>query len=250
MPVYNEGAHIADYLGDIATNLSDLRFVFVLVNDCSTDATRQVLESASAKYPIKLVNNNANLGHGPSTILGLNEALSIQAKTVIASDSDGIVSGSEIRRLYTYAMNNSSHVVEGTRIGRSDPKFRFVVSFITRQILNLLGAGKVRDANTPIRAYDPRALDEILKYVPKLSKVPNLMSTLVTRRLKMNILEFQMYCRFNNGGEVQGTSWRARFKALPSRRFIQFCLTATIDLIRFRFRLRKSKSFFSRVETS
>lgn len=42
-----------------------------------------------------------------------------------------------------------------------------------------------------------------------------------------------VYCK-NVKPNEQGTTWRARYKSLPSRRFIKFCVMASVELIKFR----------------
>jgi biofilm PGA synthesis N-glycosyltransferase PgaC len=76
VPAYNEGETIADTIEHIfAIDYKNIKEV-IIVNDCSTDNTREVVEKLKLKYPkLILINNPKNLGNaGRSKNAGLKYA--------------------------------------------------------------------------------------------------------------------------------------------------------------------------------
>ncbi len=238
MPTYNEGDQIVSYTADIALNFSDISFVLVVVDDSSTDGSCDLLEVIRNQIPIDCVRNQDNVGHGPSTLRGLAQSLMHNPVAVLAIDGDGDVSGQELRKFYMNAKLSGQQIVEGVRTRRFDPFFRVIVSALSRSTLRLLGAGKLRDANTPVRFYSRDALEVLLEQIPRNSTIPNLMFSLLTRRMGISVCEIKVIYQVRVR-QLQGTMWRAQFKSLPSLKFVKFCIKAMFEIIRFRFSLKK-----------
>jgi len=75
MPAYNEQDGIASFLEELSGALAGYSASFIVVNDCSKDATGEAVESlASTGFPVTLVDNTVNSGHGPSTMNALRAA--------------------------------------------------------------------------------------------------------------------------------------------------------------------------------
>lgn len=235
MPIYNEGDQILRYIADIALNFRDVSFLVVVVDDHSTDGTHHLLGVIDDHTPIDYLRNQDNVGHGPSTLRGLAQSLRHSPISVLAIDGDGDVSGKELREFYSKAKLSGHQIIEGVRTNRFDPLFRVMVSALSRASLRLLGAGQLRDANTPVRFYTREALEVLLEETPRNSMVPNLMFSLLTRRMGLDVSEIDVTYQVRVR-QMQGTTWRARYRTLPSLKFVKFCIKATFEIVRFRIR--------------
>ena len=76
IPAYNEGGTIKDTIEHVFAVDYDKIIQVIVVNDCSTDNTKEVVESLQKKYPeLILINNEKNLGNaGKSKNEGLKYA--------------------------------------------------------------------------------------------------------------------------------------------------------------------------------
>jgi glycosyltransferase involved in cell wall biosynthesis len=65
LPVFNESGGIREFLLELDKNLSDLNPHFVVVDDCSTDQTCEILDNLRlSNFPIHSIKNGKNSGHG------------------------------------------------------------------------------------------------------------------------------------------------------------------------------------------
>src|SRR5438552_17348802 len=87
IPVYNEERWVAALLDRVlAADSRGLAKELVVVDDCSTDGTRAILETHAAKHPeIKLVRQEPNRGKGAALRRGFQEAT---GDIVLVQDAD------------------------------------------------------------------------------------------------------------------------------------------------------------------
>ena len=82
LPAFNE----QDCLQQLLPLLTELPYSILVVNDCSTDSTLDVLHG----YPqIYVISNEQNLGYSESLSIGIHKAFEYGASHVITLDSDG-----------------------------------------------------------------------------------------------------------------------------------------------------------------
>ena len=76
MPAYNEDSGIAEFIGELNEHLDKWQPSFFIVDDCSKDQTVVVANAlAEQGITIKVVPNELNSGHGPSTVKALQLGL-------------------------------------------------------------------------------------------------------------------------------------------------------------------------------
>lgn len=244
MPTFNESVNIVEYLRQLEFHFRGSRVNVLVVDDCSTDDTVAKIREANFGDFVTILTNTKNRGHGPTVISGLSTASLSASEVIVTVDGDGDISAVEIQKLLARLDSEDADLVEGCRRERSDPTFRKVVSLGTRCLITLVGGFEMwsaKDANTPARAYKREILVEILKHLLVDSMTPNLLISMVARQLDMRVRCVDVSCRHIDGRGVQGTTWRARFRSVPSRRFLKFCWCATFDVLRFGVGLRKLK---------
>lgn len=239
MPAYNEESGIAIFLNELRESFKDTQVQFVVVNDCSKDGTLEAVEKLSTSgFPVSIYTNEKNSGHGFSTIAALKHGLATNSDVVIAIDGDGQFNGGDVRKVHD-ALSPENAIVEGVRTHRNDPLFRRIVSFSTRFLVFTRSRKWPKDANTPLRAYKRETLELILRVVPSETPIPNLYISAFTRKNKIPNIELIVESRSRIGEEVTGTTWGKGLSWLPTKRFVNFTVSATRSWFRNQSDLEK-----------
>lgn len=191
MPVFNEGLIAREFLRKIDENLSKqgiFNRAYICVNDQSTDDTFDLLSELSQNgFPIKVITNLKNVGHGVSTLRALRLGLECNTDFIVALDSDAQFDSFEISQVCSEFLKSNFDLCECVRINRSEPLYRKMVSFITKILLFARIHQFVRDPNTPFRIYTREYLEIAIGHIPPNSPVPNLYMSHIARGLKKAI---------------------------------------------------------------
>lgn len=232
MPAYNEADGISDFLRDLFDTFSEFELTILVVNDKSKDETLEVLfsfEPNQVNSLLEILDNTTNLGHGPSTIKGLQWAADREYDYIIAIDGDGQFIANEVLALLQKTVLCGYDVSEGVRTNRTDPKFRKVSTAFTKLLVFLPLGRFPKDANTPLRIYQITFLRQILQSIPQSLLTPNIYISAASRILQGNILEERVTSTVRRGKSSSGTTWKQKFEILPSKRFMSFCMRAFIQ---------------------
>lgn len=230
MPAFNESAGIAEFLDEIEAEMPIYDLSFVVVDDRSSDGTSAAVEAwAGSRREVQLVRNAQNLGHGISTVTALHGGLRSGADVVVAMDGDGQFLGRDVARVVATLLEHDADLAEGYRVRRDDPLFRRATTSATRVLVRARCGVAPQDANTPLRAYRPMVLGRLLDALPVNPMTPNLMISSTARTARLDIVEVEVESRPRRGPDVSGSTWNARRRSLPSRRFLAFCRDATVQ---------------------
>lgn len=110
IPVYNEAEVVASVLDNILLHIKeiqDFNFEIIVVNDCSTDNTLDILNTYQG---IKLISNAYNLGYGASLKRGIKEA---RGEWIFIVDADGTYPIDRLRDFLNYT--NDYDMIVGAR---------------------------------------------------------------------------------------------------------------------------------------
>jgi len=235
MPVYNEAAGIQEFLAEIASALGDHDFRIVVIDDNSTDKTREVLaelESNSLAGRLWYRSESVNRGHGPTTVLALQEALNMQTNLVVAVDGDGQFLGTDLKKLIEIQQSSDSDVCEGVRQGRREPWFRRITTMAVRLLVAVKARSRPpRDANTPLRVYRSKVLVELLRDLPDDCLVPNLVISAKCRRRRLRVTEVPVKSLPRRGGDARVSTMFGIQGLLPTKRFVRFVSKATVQFL-------------------
>jgi glycosyltransferase involved in cell wall biosynthesis len=234
MPVYNEAPRIENWLRSLDKAAGKMKPQIIIVNDKSSDDTERTIQEIS-NISITVLNNEVNLGHGPSTLRGMRYAYSLMDENsiLITVDGDGHYDASTIFKMGQALQDSDAVVVEGYRINRNDPLYRKLTSFCTRLIILLFTRKFSKDANTPFHAYRKQILGDILSFeFVEDSLVPNLHISRYLRKRNIPTLTSNVLENSLEFGLPQGTTWKVKYRNLPSKKFIKFCLSAIQEVIK------------------
>ena len=110
VPVYNAQSTLVRLLGNLLNQtLSDMEII--LVDDCSTDGSAQIMQAAKEQYPDKVVllKNEKNSGPGVSRNMGIEAA---RGEYIGFADADDIVDMSMYEQLYDEAVRTNADLTD------------------------------------------------------------------------------------------------------------------------------------------
>ena len=114
MPVFNERATIEEIVGRVKA--VPLRTELIIVDDGSTDGTRDILKTLAEKYEFKLIFQPKNAGKGSALRRGFQE---VTGDLVVIQDADLEYSPEELPDLIALICQGRADVVYGSRfLGR------------------------------------------------------------------------------------------------------------------------------------
>ena len=158
-PVYNEEKHLAKVLEDI---FDEYREDLLIINDGSTDKTRNIIKEFGIKH---IIEHKENLGYGVSLVDGFNYAVENQYNFVITIDGDGQHEAKYIKNIFKYLGEND--LVFGSRFSTNSliktqiPKKRLEVNKLFGFLINYYTNFQILDAFCGFRGYRVEILKKL-----------------------------------------------------------------------------------------
>ncbi|HJT80441.1 MAG TPA: glycosyltransferase family 2 protein [Chthoniobacterales bacterium] len=203
MPVFNEAVNlrpvVCEWFGCLRALGAD--FVFIAVNDGSTDKTAEELARLAHDLGPKFqIVNKPNSGHGRSCREGYEHALAEGADWILQIDSDGQCDPAFFPELY--AARTAHDCVFAYRQTRGDGWGRTAVSFCCRLLLFSFAGSYLRDPNVPYRMIRAGALRAALHRIPADFDLQNIALTFaLSREPDLRWKYFPIHFRARRGGK-------------------------------------------------
>lgn len=228
VPTYNEELRIENVLENLSKIFSNFVSEIIVIDDCSTDKTNQVLQTFIENQGMfKIHRNVRNLGHGPSVIKGLKIALNGNANYVLTYDGDGFINRTDVLEAIRWAhLESVDSVLEIVREGRQDPWYRKAVTAILRLVVVIITGKPADDPNSSSRMIGRKHLVRFLEVTSEDNPVPSLWFTIFARRENFDVIQRRVRVEIEPVLEIRN-SWNSNFKKLPSKRFLIFCFRAS-----------------------
>jgi len=159
IPAYNEELAINSTLQELTILTTKNEWNIIVVNDGSTDKTREIVE----KYDeVRLINHPYNKGYGASLKTGIKSA---ETDIVAIYDSDGQHTPEDLEKLYE---NYQSYdMIIGERQKESHQEWlRKPGKFLLSKIANFLTGVKIPDLNSGLRIINRDIIIKILHLFP------------------------------------------------------------------------------------
>lgn len=145
IPVHNEDKTINQVIDDLKNELYklDLDFEIIVVNDASTDKSREVIEKISG---IRILHHSTNKGYGASLKTGIKEA---RFNNLLFFDADGQHKTEHISEMIKHV--DDFDLISGARIGYKGPVVRQPGKKILQWLAQYLSKQKIPDLNCGLR---------------------------------------------------------------------------------------------------
>jgi len=157
IPIYNEAEHVEWLLA--AVHASPVLKEIIVVDDGSTDGTREKLMSMTNKEAITLILHEANFGKGAAIRTAMQFAC---GEYVLIQDSDLEYDPRDYPALLQPLRERRANTVYGVRPDRPERGLRFFLGakFLTA-LANLLYGARIHDEMTCYKAFRRSLLDRI-----------------------------------------------------------------------------------------
>lgn len=209
VPAYNESHAITDVVNDLLTTAANtnLQLTVVVVNDCSTDNTGEIIE----QLPCVALHLPVNLGIGGAVQTGFKYAFENEFDFAIQVDGDGQHPATEIPKMILQAIEKKWDVTIGSRFltkegFQSSSMRRAGINYFSR-LNKLLTGFSIYDTTSGFRLLNRKALSVVIEYYP--DEYPEPEAIVLYSRNKLTVGEVQVQMRERQGGVSSINSFRA-----------------------------------------
>ncbi|MDF0551908.1 glycosyltransferase family 2 protein [Kamptonema sp. UHCC 0994] len=162
LPVYNEESGVEATLNHLQATLqsSSCKYEILVVNDGSTDGTRDVLQS---RTDIKLIEHNRNRGYGAALKTGIRYA---KYPLIVITDADGTYPNERIPELVMLAMQ--ADMVVGSRTGENVrySNLRKIPKWFLVRFAEWITDCNIPDLNSGLRVFRKSVAERFLTILP------------------------------------------------------------------------------------
>lgn len=216
IPVYNEAGTIKRIIEKVsASEVLGLEKEIVVVDDCSTDQSRSILESLAESYKLRVFYQSANLGKGAALQRGFKEA---HGDIVIVQDADLEYSPDEYQVLLRPILDGDAEVVYGSRfMGNRPHRVLYFWHYLGNKFLTMLSNMftnlNLTDMETCYKAFKKTVLDRINLQEKRFGFEPEVTAK-VARIPNVRIYEVGISYRGRNYAEGKKINWSDGLRAV------------------------------------
>jgi glycosyltransferase involved in cell wall biosynthesis len=222
IPIYNEAEHLEEILRQIEAVDIGMEKELILVDDCSTDGTREILQRLqnSADNTAKIYYHEINRGKGATVRTGFQH---ITGDITLIQDADLEYDPQDYPILLEPILAGKADVVYGSRFmeGRQEGLLR---SYLANRFLtflsNLVNGTKLTDMETCYKVIKTDILKEVSLRSDRFGFEPEITAKLAKR--KCNIIDVPISYRGRDYHQGKTVSWKDGVAAI-------------IHILRFRF---------------
>ncbi|MDQ7780385.1 MAG: glycosyltransferase family 2 protein [Planctomycetota bacterium] len=215
MPVYNEVATIDEIVRRVLDAPIPVERELVVVDDCSTDGTRDKVKTLAASMPdrIRLIEHAVNRGKGAAVRTGFREAT---GDLIIIQDADLEYNPCDIPAVISPILDGRADVVFGSRFLGAPHRVLFFWHYMGNRFLtfvtNLMYNVNLTDMETCYKAFTKKALSSFELKANRFGIEPEMTAKFCKRKFRI----FEVAVSYNGRGYEEGKkiTWKDGFVAL------------------------------------
>lgn len=205
IPAYNESENIVNTVKEIKEKASD--FDYVVINDCSSDKTLEILENNHLNY----INLPVNLGIGGAVQTGYKYALDNEYDMAVQVDGDGQHDPAYLHSLEETLIKENADMVIGSRFIKNEGfqstfARRMGIVYFTKMIKSLTGT-TITDPTSGFRLVNKDVIALFAKDYPRDYPEPESIVALLKRKKK--VIEIPVQMKERQGGVSSIRLWNS-----------------------------------------
>jgi len=164
IPAFNEAESLIVILPSLLESCRQQHWKLIIVNDGSSDATKDVLAPFQNSDLLSVVHHKLNKGYGAAIKSGI---LACDTEYVITMDADGQHRVEDVAKLLTCLQKNDADMVVGSRKGtKSATVSRGMAKGIIRLLAKILMPVPIYDINSGMKIYSTKLARSYLHLAP------------------------------------------------------------------------------------
>lgn len=222
IPIYNEAEHLEEILRQIEAVEIGMEKELILVDDCSTDGTRDILKKLeeSTENTAKIFYHEINRGKGATVRTGFEH---ISGDITLVQDADLEYDPNDYPKLLEPILEDRADVVYGSRFmeGRQEGLLRsYLANRFLTFLANVVNGTNLTDMETCYKVIKTDILKDISLSSDRFGFEPEITAKLAKRKCK--IIDVPISYRGRDYDEGKTVSWKDG-------------IAAVIHIFRFRF---------------
>ena len=151
VPIYNESENIEVNLRG-ENNVDFNNYEIIIVNDCSTDSTTNILNNINSKK-LKIINLSKQSGQSFAILSGIKNS---QSSTIVTIDGDGQNDPNDINSLYKFYKKSKYSLIGGIRVTRKDHFIKRISSNIANKFRMYILNDDCLDTGCGLKIFDKK----------------------------------------------------------------------------------------------
>ena len=198
IPAYNEAENLNTILHPLIELCNQKNWKIIIVNDGSTDNTKEILKSFQALDNFTVIHHKLNKGYGAAIKSGI---IACETEYVITIDADGQHRIGDIERLLNCMNVNDADMVVGSRKGLKSASYsRSIVKSFIRMVAKMLMNVPIYDLNSGMKLYRTELARKYLFLAPDTMSYSDII-TLIFINNRHLVLETPIITNGRNKGK-------------------------------------------------